>query len=292
MKVAGLWHSCVFDRVRSTVFDRDTACPAPAGPVQGNRDRADHGAAFRSRTRAPHHGAAVSLRATPDPNSSMEHPMEPRSYVSSLAKGWIIILVCALVGAAAGLALALSREDVYEAESSAFLAVDEVESGSDLWQTTNATVALAKSYSELVTTPTVTGPAAQEVGGISPEQLSRSLTATVPLESVNITITAQDGDPERAAAMANAALDALVAAVDEVAPSTGEGNSAVSLYITQEATAPAGTSGLSTALLVALGAAAGLALGAVLALLRTPTRHEPVAPAQGSATGPDAAPRP
>lgn len=221
--------------------------------------------------------------------------MEPRSYVTALVKGWVLILVCALIGGAAALAFAATRPAVYEAESSALVAVDSVDSGSDLWQTSNATVVLASSYAQLVTTPTVTEPAAAAVGDISPQQLARKLDAEVPLQSMNITITASDGDADRAAAMANAAVDALATAITDVAPQTSEGDPAVTLHITEKAVAPTSTSGLSTALLVAVGLAAGLAVGAVLALLRTPA--QPSRPAADSVraegAGPDrAAPRP
>lgn len=196
--------------------------------------------------------------------------MEPRSYFTALVRGWVIILVCAIVGAAAALAFALARADSYEAKSSALVAVDVVESGSDLWQTSNATVVLASSYAELVTTPIVTEPAAQEVGDITPARLGSKVSAEVPLQSVNITVTAQDGDPARAAAIANASITSLADAIREVAPKTSEDEPAVALHITQEAIAPTDPASLSSVLLVAVGAAAGLAFGAVLALLRAP----------------------
>lgn len=210
--------------------------------------------------------------------------MEPRSYVTALLKGWLLIVVCAVLGAGAAFGYAATRTAMYEAESSALVAVDSVDSGSDLWQTSNATVVLATSYSQLVTTPVVTEPAAAEVGGISPQALALKLKANVPLQSMNISITASDADAGRAAAMANAAVDALAAAIADVAPKTGEGDPAVTLHITEKAVAPTSPSGVSTALLVAIGAAAGLALGAVLALLRTPS-DAPRRPARAADEG-------
>lgn len=196
--------------------------------------------------------------------------MEPRTYVTAIARGWIIVLVATLLGAAAGFGLSALRPATYEASSSGILAVSNVESGSDLWQTSNAAVVLAGSYADLATTPMVTQPAAEEVGDITPAQLAGRITASAPLESVNIDITAADADPERAAHIANATATALQDAIAEVAPKTPDNEPAVDLHITQEASAPSSPSGLSIGLLIAIGAVAGLGIGIIIALLRAP----------------------
>lgn len=202
--------------------------------------------------------------------------MEPRSYLIALARGWVVILLGAILGAALGFAISALRPASYEASASGFLAVDSVESGSDLWQTSNATIALATSYGELATTPMVTEPAAEQLGdGTTSRQISRAVTADVPLQSVNINLTAEAGDPQRAADIANATLDSLRDAVEEVAPTTAENEPAVVLHVTQEAGVPSAPAGLSTTLLVAIGLAAGLGLGAIVALVRAPTQARP-----------------
>lgn len=198
--------------------------------------------------------------------------MEPRNYLTALLRGWVIILVAGLLGALAAWAFTATRTDTYEAQSSGIVAVENVESGSDLWQTANATIAMASSYADLISTPLVTEPAAEAVGGITAGELAQQVTATVPLDSVNITIEATDTDPARAAEIANAAVHSLQSAVTEVAPTDSAGEPAVELVITQEATAPTSPGGLPASLLIAIGLVAGLGIGALIALLRAPVR--------------------
>lgn len=197
--------------------------------------------------------------------------MEPRNYLTALARGWVVILVGAILGALVGYGLSAARPAVYDANASGIVSVDSVESGSDLWQTSNATIALATSYGELATTPLVTDRAAEKIGdGVTSAQVAGAVSATVPLESVNINVTASDRNPERAAELANATLDALQEAVAKVAPKTTEGEPAVVLHRTQDASAPSSPSGLSSSLLTMIGLVAGLGLGALVALVRAP----------------------
>lgn len=196
--------------------------------------------------------------------------MEPRQYVTALLRSWYILLLACVVGGGLAYGVGSSRTPSYEAQAVTQLGVPVVANGSELWQTTNANVVLASSYTQLVSSPMVTTPAAKEVGDITSDQIAAKVSAKAPLETLNIVVTATDTDPERAAKIATAVAKSMQGAVAEIAPRNTEGKPAVVLHLTQEATTPKSPTGLSATLFTGIGAAGGLALGALVALIRRP----------------------
>ena len=160
---------------------------------------------------------------------------------------WWLLVIGAAVAAFMGYLVANRLPDTYEARAQ--LLVGPLSADKD---TLDAAGAQARTYAALATTTPVLDTTARNVGLTS----VRSKIASVNASDITrlISITAHDGDPVRAAAIANALAGVLVARA-ATGPPAGR------LSIVERATPPDNPVGPSSALIVLLTAVAGL-LGA------------------------------
>jgi polysaccharide biosynthesis transport protein len=192
---------------------------------------------------------------------------------------WWLLLIGAVVAALMGLLVANRLPDTYEAEAK--LLVGPLSSDKD---TLDAAGAQARTYAALATTGPLLDAAAQRVGLAS----VRSKIASVTASDVTrlISITARDGDPVRAAAIANALARELVDRANFGPP---EGR----LRTVELATPTESPVGPSAGLIVPLTALVGLLGAFSIALLvdslstvvRTEEEVAEYAPVLGSVNG-------
>jgi capsular polysaccharide biosynthesis protein/Mrp family chromosome partitioning ATPase len=160
---------------------------------------------------------------------------------------WWLLLIGAVVAALMGFLVANRLPDTYEAEAK--LLVGPLSSDKD---TLDAAGAQARTYAALATTSPVLADAAQRVGLTSIRSKIENVTASDVTRLISV--TARDGDPDRAAAIANALAQVLVNRARFGPPAGG-------LRIVELATPPQNPVGPSAGLIVPLTALVGL-LGA------------------------------
>ncbi|WP_230009675.1 YveK family protein, partial [Microbacterium sp. Bi128] len=189
--------------------------------------------------------------------------MDLQDYLRMLRRNWIIVVSAALVGLLAGAAATLLVRPTYTAQSQLFVAIQGSGTVSELQQGNTFSQARVQSYVKTIATPVVLQPVVETLGlNISASRLAGQVTATSDLNTVIITISAEDTSPVQAAAIAQAVADSLIVAVDTLErPKTG-GTSPVSLSIIRPAEAPSSPSAPNVHLNLIIGLVTGL-LGGV-----------------------------
>lgn len=195
--------------------------------------------------------------------------MELRDYIRVLRKGWIFIVSFTLVGVAIGAAYSITRTPEYQASSKVFVSVQSAGSVSDLTQGGSFAQNQVTSYADIVTTPLVLQPVIATLGLNSDvNQLARQVSATAPVNTVIIEITATDTDPRQAAEIANAVASSFQNTVANLVPLTAEGTEPVKLTVIQQAVIPRSAFSPNVPVNIAFGAIIGLVLGLGAAVLR------------------------
>ena len=196
--------------------------------------------------------------------------MELRDYLLVLRRNWILIASLALVGVLGGAATSVLVPATYTAETQLFVAIQNSGTVQELQQGNTFSQARVQSYAKTVDTPVVLQPVIDALGlPMTASELAGKVKATSDLNTVLITISASDGSPVQAAAIAQAIGDSLVKAVDTLERSDKAASSPVKLSIVTPAVAPRKPSAPNTRVNLALGLLAGLVLGAGSTLVRT-----------------------
>lgn len=199
--------------------------------------------------------------------------MELRDYIRILHKNWIIILVLTVLGAGAGAAYSLAQTPQYQSSTQVYVSVrSEGAATGDLVQGTTFARQIVASYVEVVPTALVLEPVIEQLGlDMSVGQLAGKVSATAPLNTVNLIISVTDSDPERAAEIADATAASLTAAVQTTLerPAGEGGASPVQLTTVQPAVVASKPVSPNIPLNVVLGILLGFAAGIGIAVLRT-----------------------
>lgn len=199
--------------------------------------------------------------------------MELNDYIRILRKSWLLILLLAILGGAVGMTASLLQQPTYQSSAKLYVSVrSEGAATGDLVQGSSFARQIVTSYAEIATTAIVLDPviAALDLDMTSTE-LAESVTATAPLNTVGITITVSDGDPARAAQIADAVAASLTDVVETIleAPTTPADAGIVHLTTVQPAEAPTSPSSPNVRLYIMIGALLGLAAGVGVAMLRS-----------------------
>lgn len=195
-------------------------------------------------------------------------------FVTMLRRRWIVIAVVALLGAGAAFGVARSTQPLYRSTTSSFVSLTQGSSVAELVQGSTYTQNLVQSFTQLATMPAVLDPVIEELGfSMSARALGRTVTATTPLDTMFIEITAVSPDPATAAATADAVAASLARQVAEITPGSAKGPM-VRLTVVAPAAQPNVPFTPNTKRMVVLGGAGGLGLGVlgVLALSMFDTR--------------------
>lgn len=187
--------------------------------------------------------------------------LELRDYVRLLRRSWpaVLAVTALFVGlAAAYLAITPKR---YEAGAVLYVSVADATSVNDLSQGVGFATNVATTFSLVVDSPTVLGPAASE---LRPQrdvvELGGMITTAVPENTTLIDIVAGGNDPADAAAVANA----VAASASRVLPgleAPGEVGPRVRVQQIQDAVEPTVAVSPDTERVLAIGLIAGLCLG-------------------------------
>src|SRR5215217_3347368 len=157
-------------------------------------------------------------------------------YLDILRRRWLGVLIIALTTLAIAAAVTLVLPKKYMATTRLFITVAGSQSATDLAQGSNFAEKQMSSYAEVATSPRVLRPVIQQLGvATTPKELSESVEATVPVDTVILEISATDLDPTRAAQIANAVGRELANAASELSPAKEDGTKAVAVTTIAEA---------------------------------------------------------
>jgi capsular exopolysaccharide synthesis family protein len=191
-------------------------------------------------------------------------------FIAFIRRNWKILVVAVLVGVSAMAAFSAVTPKVYDSSSAGFVIAATDGSSADAISGAQTAVTRANAYLPLISSSAVyerieSDPEANPGG----EPLNGRLTAAVAPGSTLIEVTASAATPENAAALANGALAALADVIADIeTQSTADRTpqiTVVPLENAEPAAAPTSPDWLRNLL---LGAAGGLVLGFVLAILR------------------------
>lgn len=195
--------------------------------------------------------------------------MELRDYITVLRKGWVLIVVLALVGVAAAAGFSLLKKPVYSASAQVFVSTETSGSASDLAQGNTFTQQRVLTYSNLVSTPIVLLPVISKLQlDVNADELATMVSATAPTSTTLISISVNDTDPVQAADIANATSQSLTNVVQDIEATDAEGTSSVKLTRVKQADVPSVPVSPNVPVNVALGLLVGLALGVGISVLR------------------------
>jgi succinoglycan biosynthesis transport protein ExoP len=189
-------------------------------------------------------------------------------YARYLRRGRLIIGLLLIVGALAGLGVALVSTKIYKASAELFVTIQAGSNAADLSEGSGFLTNEIDSYAAVVTTPTVVDPAVAQLGALPDlSTLESDVSATVASGLTLITITASSPDPQSTARFVNAVGRSFA----RLAPSlqgTGKQRIPIAVTTVESASVPSAPSSPRKSLDVALGALLGLLLGVVIAIGR------------------------
>jgi succinoglycan biosynthesis transport protein ExoP len=196
--------------------------------------------------------------------------VELGDYLRILRKRWIAILALTLVGIASAAGVTILTTPMYQASTLVYVQAQSSGSVGELVQGSTFVQSQVKSFAEVVTTPRVLDPAIKSLGlDESAAALAETITASAPLDSVNIEIVVSRDSSTEAANIANAVTSSFRSAVEEITTSSGASPaSQVSVSVLRDATAAQGPVSPNTAINLILGFLVGLITGLGFAILR------------------------
>lgn len=191
-------------------------------------------------------------------------------YLRILRRNWILLTASTLLGLLAAGAVSMSVTPTYTSRTQLFVAIQGSGSVSELQQGNTFSQARVQSYVKTATTPVVLQPVIDVLGlPMTPAELASEIEASADLNTVLINISVSDSSPVRAAAIAQAAADSLIKAVDKLESSDQGGSSPVRLSVITPATAPGTPAAPNVRFNLILGLLLGLGLGLGASMLRS-----------------------
>lgn len=196
--------------------------------------------------------------------------MELQQYLKVFRDYWRSILATLFVVVMATAGYTLMQAPTYTATATVFVTVESGDSAGELSQGASYAERQVQSFVQVVETAAVLDPVIDE---FSLDTTSRSLAGQISASSPNSTslidITANGGNATETAELANAVAASLVVTVDDLAPTSSNGQGLVSASVIDPATVPNTPSAPKPTTNIALGIILGALIGLGQALLRS-----------------------
>jgi polysaccharide biosynthesis transport protein len=190
-------------------------------------------------------------------------------FARALRASWVAVVAIVLLGAGVGAGIAALQTPKYQSTAAVVVAAQAPADISEANQGGTYTQEVVKSYAYIASTEVVLDRVVERLGlRESADALASQVSASVPLGTQVVSITASDPSPTQAARIANAVAAALADSTDLFTPSLTVRDNVVQVTTIQRAVP--GTSAVSpnSKLSIAIGAFIGLALGLIFAVLR------------------------
>ena len=199
--------------------------------------------------------------------------MTLRAYLGILRERWHLIAVFVLLGLGLSVLLTSLTPRSYQASAQVFVSANsdivDVANGGGAYANQAAIQAAVSTYAQLIDTPSILHGVQKDLNlTLSDAALRGKLSAIAPAAQTLVIIQATDGSPSVAAAIANSAATSFIKVIQDYKRPPGSDKSAVSLYLTQPATAPSSPVSPKPVLNVILGLVLGLVLGVAIAVAR------------------------
>jgi succinoglycan biosynthesis transport protein ExoP len=194
--------------------------------------------------------------------------MELRDYVRLIARRWRTMLAVLLIVMCAGVGYIVISPKEYAARSQIFFSVGSVEDGDQLLDLTSFSQQRVKSYAAAVTSPRALQPVIDELGlDTTTTQLSRSVDATVPLDTVLLEIVVTGESRQEAQEVAQALNDSMLDLITDLEqPLSGQYPLEVSVL--QDGVLDRGQQGPSAPIILIISFLVGSVLAFAVGLLR------------------------
>ncbi|GAA2874043.1 hypothetical protein GCM10010472_34180 [Pseudonocardia halophobica] len=195
--------------------------------------------------------------------------MTIKDYLRILRARWAIVAFAVAVCMAAALATYAVRPTEYTARMSMYVSATGAEDAASAAYGAQLSLQRVKSYVILLGSRRI---AEQVVARLdlpdSPDDLSKQITASTPVDSQVIDLEVVDRSPNRAAIIANTVYDEFVQVSAELTRNSQLGQSTVALRMVEPAPPPRSPSSTGLGLTLALGLLAGLIIGVAAAFVR------------------------
>jgi succinoglycan biosynthesis transport protein ExoP len=186
-----------------------------------------------------------------------------------LRRNVLILIGLSVLAAGAGAGYSAIQTPLYQSTASVFVTTQSANTVSELSQGSTYTQQVVQSYADVVTKAIVLAPVIEELGlQMTPAALAGKLSASAPLNTVLLEISAVDPSPALAAKIANSVTRSLVAVVPELSPTTAGTAPQVKITVLQPAVPSTSPVVPRTAVNIALGLLVGLALALAIAVAR------------------------
>lgn len=198
--------------------------------------------------------------------------MEPSEYLALLRKHWLMIAMLGVLGFVGGYAYSQTIPPSYRATASLFVSEQAGTTVGESLQGSTYAQNRIESYAQLATKAYVLDPVIRELElDTTARSLANSVSATSPINSLILDISAVSGNPEKSADIANTVSTELARAVERIEGTGSDDDTTphVGMTVISPATPPSYAFSPNTKLNAATGFVVGLVIGIVLALART-----------------------
>ncbi|GEK78809.1 polysaccharide biosynthesis tyrosine autokinase [Agrococcus baldri] len=193
--------------------------------------------------------------------------MTLHEYATALLKHWLVIVVLAVLGAAAGYGASQLMDERYRSETTVMISPARGDSTIELVQGSNYVQSIVQTYAVLARSPVVLQPVIDDLGlDETAARLAARTDVEAPLNTMVIEIGVTDATPGAAQEAADAIAAEFADAVADTSPEGADGLPAVRVSVISPARAPLSAIAPNTRMNTVLGGGAGLAVGILAAL--------------------------
>lgn len=193
--------------------------------------------------------------------------MDLRTYLAAIRKSWLLILVTTVLGTVAGAVLYTVTPPTYATTIDFYISTPAPE-GSNPQAAGQFAEARVNSYIVLLSSDQMGRQVVDRTGlDLTPQQVARKIAATSELNTVIVTATVTDGNPQQSVQIAQGVAEGFPELVDEL-DNQGRTSDVVVISVVSGPTLRAAPISPDPKIYIGLGLLGGLVLGLLIAILR------------------------
>ena len=193
--------------------------------------------------------------------------MELREYLLLFRRRLLLILFVTFLAVDAALLISWATPKTYEARADLFVKAES--SNSSSYEDSQFTMQRVKNYPDLVRSPQVLAPVAEQLGdGTTVSDLARRVSAVNPKDTVYVRVTAAAPSPKESSVTANLVAESLAEQIRLLEDGEGSRAATVDPQITVPAAPPVNPASPDMLTNLIVGLFAGVALGLIAAIVR------------------------
>lgn len=248
-------------RSNAAAIGADTA-PSAARPTS-DFQAADY--IRRAGPALPAHPAGTRVPAL----DRMDGSLDFRDFLRAMVRSRVLIVVITALGLGLSSLYTLAQAPVYQSQTEAYVATASGSTASDLTQSNQFAQQAVKSYINVATSSYVLLRVIDDLQlNETVGQLQQQVQASAPVDTVLLQISVTDGNPRKAARIANSVIENLSAAAQQLTFSASGATAGVQVTQIEPASVSTRPESPDVPLNLGLGILLGLVIGVGLALLR------------------------